>query len=138
MGAFCQFESPSVDRPPKEPTRAQTEKQRREEAAVSLQEIFQRFSDTRRTKKAQAYRELQQDLADNADVLILSGQITMKEIVSTIQDLEQYLQGEELPEGDDPTTYLSKWLRGEIPGDEFDNPEYAAQAREDMSHVTQT
>lgn len=124
-----------MDKPPKEPSRSQTDKQRREAAAVSLQDIFQKFSKTRVTKKAQAYRELQTDLADNADVLILSGQITMKEIVATIQDLEQYLQGEELPEGDDPITYLSKWLRGEIPGDEFDNPEFARQAREEV-HAT--
>jgi hypothetical protein len=97
-----------------------------------LQDIFRKFSKTRATRKDKAYRELQQDLSDNASVLILSGQITMKEIVATITDLEGYLQGEETPDGDDPTTHLSKWLRGEISDDAFDLPPEPSQARESV------
>lgn len=121
-GAFDQFEGPpTIDKPPKRMSSAERERQTREESAISLQEIFRKFSKTRATRKDRAYRELQQDLSENASVLIMSGQITMKEIVATITELEEYLQGEELPEGDDPITYLSKWLRGESPGDEFDH-----------------
>lgn len=120
VGAFDQFEKPPKKKAKSHQAR---ERERREEAAISLQDIFQKFSKTRATRKDKAYRELQQDLSDNASVLILSGQITMKEIVATITDLEEYLKGEDLPDGDDPTTYLSKWLQGDIPGDEFDAPQ---------------
>lgn len=115
--------------------KSKSEKERREESAISLQAIFFKFSTNRAKRKGQAYKELQQDLAENAETLIMSGQITMKEIVSTIKELEDYLQEEEVPDGDDPITYLSKWLRGEIKGDEFDSPEMIQGAREDL-HVT--
>ena len=93
---------------------------KRAAAAQVLRDIFSSFSVAREERKGTAYRQLQRDLSAHADVLILSGQITLPQIIDTMQKMEEYLgSGEHEDTGEDASVRLMKWLNGED-AEEFD------------------
>lgn len=95
-----------------------------------LSKIFAAFSRERDTRKSAAWRQLQRDLSDNAEVLIMSGQITLPQMIDTMQKLEEYMGGgDHDDQGADPAALVGAWLRGETaPTDEFDRAEGGADA----------
>lgn len=94
-------------------------------AATILRQIFTAFSSERESRKGAAYRQLQRDLSANADVLILSGQITLPQIIDTMQKMEEYLgTGEAEDSGQEASEVLHRWLQGEDHSD-FDKVENA-------------
>lgn len=89
---------------------------RRANAANVLRMIFTAFTRAREERKGAAYRQLQRDLSEHADVLILSGQITLPQIIDTMQKMEEYLgSGEHEDSGEDASVTVMKWLNGEDP-----------------------
>jgi len=91
-------------------------------ARVVLSKIFESFSTARDEKKGAAWRQLQRDLSSNAEVLIMSGQITLPQMIDTMQKLEEYMgsSGDE-DSGKDAAALVGAWLRGEEAAtDEFD------------------
>ena len=101
-------------------------RERVNEAAQILRNIFVSFSAAREERKGAAYRQLQRDLSANADVLILSGQITLPQIIDTMQKMEEYLgTGEAEDSGQDASEVLHRWLMGEDQTD-FDKVEVSA------------
>jgi len=96
-------------------------------AAAILRSIFTAFSSAREEKKGAAYRQLQRDLSAHADILILSGQITLPQIIDTMQKMEEYLgTGEAEDSGQDASEVLHRWLSGEDQSD-FDAKAEATQ-----------
>lgn len=87
-----------------------------------LSRIFSEFSTARDSRKGAAWRQLQRDLSSNAEVLIMSGQITLPQMIDTMQKLEEYMGGGgEEDGGQDAAELVGRWLRGEEPpSDEFD------------------
>jgi len=79
-----------------------------------LSKIFEAFSTARDEKKGAAWRQLQRDLSTNAEVLIMSGQITLPQMIDTMQKLEEYMgsSGDE-DSGKDAAALVGAWLRGE-------------------------
>ena len=93
-------------------------------AAAILRTIFTSFSTAREERKGTAYRQLQRDLSAHADVLILSGQITLPQIIDTMQKMEEYLgTGEAEDSGQDASEVLHRWLSGEDQSDFDQKPE---------------
>lgn len=89
-----------------------------------LSKIFAAFSTERDSRKGTAWRQLQRDLSTNAEVLIMSGQITLPQMIDTMQKLEEYMgSGGDEDQGQDAAELVGRWLRGEEgPSDEFDAP----------------
>jgi hypothetical protein len=87
-----------------------------------LSKIFESFSTARDERKGAAWRQLQRDLSLNAETLIMSGQITLPQMIDTMQKLEEYMGGAgEEDSGKDAAAQVGAWLRGEeLPSDEFD------------------
>jgi len=87
-----------------------------------LSKIFAAFSTARDSKKGAAWRQLQRDLSTNAETLIMSGQITLPQMIDTMQKLEEYMGGSgEEDSGHDAAEIVGAWLRGEEPpSSEFD------------------
>jgi len=91
-------------------------------ARAVLSKIFAAFSSERDARKGAAWRQLQRDLSSNAEVLIMSGQITLPQMIDTMQKLEEYMgsSGDE-DSGKDAAALVGAWLRGEEAAtDEFD------------------
>lgn len=84
--------------------------------------IFESFSAERETRKGAAWRKLQHDLSTYADILILTGQITLPQMIDTMQKLEEYMGGSgEEDSGKDAAAIVGAWLRGEETlAEEFD------------------
>lgn len=87
-----------------------------------LSKIFAAFSTERDSRKGAAWRQLQRDLSLNAETLIMSGQITLPQMIDTMQKLEEYMGGSgEEDSGKDAAAIVGAWLRGEEPdSQEFD------------------
>lgn len=87
-----------------------------------LSRIFAAFSTERDSRKGAAWRQLQRDLSLNAETLIMSGQITLPQMIDTMQKLEEYMGGSgEEDQGKDAAAVVGAWLRGEEPAStEFD------------------
>jgi hypothetical protein len=100
----------------------EVERKRVETAKEVLRKLFSAFSSQRDERKGVAYRQLQRDLSAHADVLITSGQITLPQMIDTLQKLEEYLgsSGEHDDMGQDAATRVMQWLRGEDSGDDFE------------------
>lgn len=79
-----------------------------------LSRIFSAFSTERDSRKGAAWRQLQRDLSLNAETLIMSGQITLPQMIDTMQKLEEYMGGSgEEDQGKDAAAVVGAWLRGE-------------------------
>ena len=103
-------------------TSATPEPDKIKSAREVLSKIFAAFSTARDTRKGAAWRQLQRDLSANAEVLIMSGQITLPQMIDTMQKLEEYMgSGGDEDQGQDAAELVGRWLRGEEPpSDEFD------------------
>jgi hypothetical protein len=114
--------APVVEKKPEAPARSEPalpfSKESITSAAAILRQIFTAFSSAREEKKGAAYRQLQRDLSAHADILILSGQITLPQIIDTMQKMEEYLgTGDAEDSGQDASEVLHRWLSGEDQSD---------------------
>jgi hypothetical protein len=112
------------------PSPSPTEPDKIKSARDVLSKIFAAFSTARDSKKGAAWRQLQRDLSTNAETLIMSGQITLPQMIDTMQKLEEYMGGSgEEDSGHDAAEIVGAWLRGEEPpSSEFDVDNSVAMA----------
>lgn len=86
-----------------------------EEAAAKARNLFrdigERFNKNRKQSKASAYEAYQRDLMDNLDTFVLGGVIQLKEITSTITDLEVFMRSNTGETGKSQAQLLAEWLQ---------------------------
>lgn len=96
------------------PATKDVESEKVQSARQVLSRIFAAFSTERDSRKGAAWRQLQRDLSLNAETLIMSGQITLPQMIDTMQKLEEYMGGSgEEDSGKDAAAAVGAWLRGE-------------------------
>lgn len=100
----------SGDRP--QPLSPEVQRQARD----VLREIGLRFSENRKKAKSGAFEQYQRDLAENMDLLVMGGAMSLKEISQTLMQLEEYRK-QTSEQGKTQATMLGEWLMGKL-GDE--------------------
>jgi hypothetical protein len=63
-------------------------------------------------KRDAAYRELQDDLARNMDLLTASGLVSIKELLATITSLEEFIKSDAPIKGETFIEVLANFLTG--------------------------
>jgi hypothetical protein len=82
---------------------------RKLDVSAIITEIYTTFANNRQKERVSAWMKLQQDLARNAgDLCPLA--TSMKDLNSTLADIENMMKGQQGDAGQSPSEYLEDWL----------------------------
>lgn len=74
-----------------------------------LKEIGERFTAKRKSDRVGAYKQLQEDLMNNAHLLV-PFVVSLKEVLGTTIDIEDFLKGSESNSGRSPVEEIKAFL----------------------------